>query len=127
MKASIKMHVDSLWANRAELIVEAELDNPSSAVSEEIVSTLFESAQLMAAEARSENERALFGQEAINSRYRELDQREARMDARDKRVTRREGRVRARGDLADDREEQADTREREQMEHDVHVERGDDA
>jgi hypothetical protein len=55
-----------------------------------VVSLLFEAARLMAAEARGENERALFSQEAINSRYRELDEREARIDDRDKRVTDRE-------------------------------------
>jgi hypothetical protein len=38
----------------------------------------------------AENERALFGQEAINSRYRELDEREVQLDDREKRVTARE-------------------------------------
>ena len=39
---------------------------------------MFEAARLMAAEARGENERALFSQQAINSRYRELDELERR-------------------------------------------------
>jgi hypothetical protein len=88
-----------------------------------VVSLLFEAARLMAAEARGENERALFSQEAINSRYRELDEREARIDDRDKRVTDRETGTVARDHLADERETQADVREREQMEYDVRTER----
>src|SRR5207253_412464 len=89
MRASITIHVETLWTNRAELTVEAELDNPHPETNHEVVSMMFEAARLMAAEARGENERALFGQEAMNSRYRELDQREERLDERDKRVTAR--------------------------------------
>src|ERR1700693_6543262 len=90
MKASITIHVETLWTNRAELAVEAELDNPHSQTNQEVVSMMFEAARLLAGEARGENERALFGQEAIISRYRELDEREARLDGREKRVTARE-------------------------------------
>jgi hypothetical protein len=119
MKASIKIHVETLWTNRAELGVEAELDNPHSMTNQQVVSMMFEAARLMAAEARGENERALFSQEAINNRYRELDERELRLDERDKRVTAREEGATTRSDLADEREAQTDIREREQMEHDV--------
>jgi hypothetical protein len=119
MKASITIHVETLWTNRAELVVEAELDNPHSKTNQQVVSMMFEAARLMAAEARGENERALFSQEAINSRYRELDEREVRLDERDKRVTAREETAAARNHLADEREAQTDVREREQMEHEV--------
>ncbi|HEY9450932.1 MAG TPA: hypothetical protein VIQ60_14370 [Gemmatimonadaceae bacterium] len=126
MKATITIHVETLWTNRAELSVEAELDNPHSKTNQEVVSMMFEAARLMAAEARGENERALFSQEAINSRYRELDERELRLDERDKRVTRREESAEMLEDLADQREAQADereahtdTREREEMEREV--------
>lgn len=119
MKASITIHVETLWTNRAELVVEAELDNPHSKTNQQVVSMMLEAARLMAAEARGENERALFSQEAINSRYRELDEREVRLDERDKRVTAREESVAARNHLADEREAQTDIREREQMEHEV--------
>jgi hypothetical protein len=125
MKASIKIHVETLWTNRAELAVEAELDNPHSQTNQEVVSMMFEAARVMAAEARGENERALFGQQAINSRYRELDEREARLDDRDKRVTERETVAEARRGLADEREARTDVREREQMEHDVRAARED--
>jgi uncharacterized protein (DUF3084 family) len=80
---------------------------------------MFEAARLMAAEARGENERALFSQQAINSRYRELDDREARLDDRDKRVTTRETVAEAREEMADDREAKTDVRERDQMERDL--------
>ncbi len=123
MKASITIHVETLWTNRAELAIEAELDNPHSKTNQQVVSMMFEAARLMAAEARGENERALFGQEAMNSRYRELDDREVRLDERDKRVTAREESAATRSDLADDREAQTDVREREQMEHDVRAAR----
>jgi uncharacterized protein (DUF3084 family) len=123
MKASVTIHVETLWTNRAELTVQAELDNPHSRTNQEVVSLLFEAARLMAAEARGENERALFSQEAINSRYRELDEREARIDERDKRVTDRETGAVVRDHQADERETQADVREREQMEYDVRGER----
>jgi uncharacterized protein (DUF3084 family) len=123
MKASITIHIETLWTNRAELNVEAELDNPNSATNQQVVSMMFEAARLMAAEARGENERALFSQEGINSRYRELDEREARLDERDKRVTAREESAANRNDLADEREAQTDVREREQMEHDVRASR----
>jgi uncharacterized protein (DUF3084 family) len=123
MKASVTIHVETLWTNRAELTVQAELDNPHSRTNQEVVSLLFEAARLMAAEARGENERALFSQEAINSRYRELDEREARIDDRDRRVTDRETGAVIRDHRADERETQADVREREQMEYDVRPER----
>ena len=121
MKASITIHVETLWTNRAELTLEAELDNPHSQTNREVVSMMFEAARLMATEARGENERALFTQEAINMRYRELDDREARLDERDKRVSAREDRSAARNHEADEREAQADERERDQMEHDLRV------
>ena len=123
MKASITIHVETLWTNRAELSLEAELDNPHSQTNREVVSMMFEAARLMATEARGENERALFTQEAINARYRELDEREARLDDRDKRVTARETSSAVRNDEADEREAQADERERDQMEHDVRLRR----
>lgn len=123
MKASITIHVETLWTNRAELSVEAELDNPHAQTNQQVVSMMFEAARLMAAEARGENERALFSQEGINNRYRELDEREARLDERDKRVTAREQSAATRNDLADEREAQTDLREREQMEHDVRASR----
>ena len=119
MKASITIHVETLWTNRAELAVEAELDNPHSQTNQEVVSMMFEAARLMAAEARGENERALFSQQAINSRYRELDEREARLDDRDKRVTDRETTAETREEIADERDAQTDLRERAQMERDV--------
>jgi hypothetical protein len=119
LKASVTIHVETLWTNRAELTVEAELDNPHAGTNQEVVSMMFEAARLMTTEARGENERALFGQDALNSRYRELDEREARLEERDKRVTAREARAAARKNLADERENDADTREREQMEREV--------
>jgi uncharacterized protein (DUF3084 family) len=123
MKASITIHVETLWTNRAELTLEAELDNPHSETNQEVVSMMFEAARLMATEARGENERALFSQEAMNRRYRELDDREARLDDRDRRVTAREVDAAARNHQADEREAQADERERDQMEHDVRSQR----
>jgi hypothetical protein len=119
VKASITIHIETLWTNRAELAIEAELDNPHSKTNQQVVSMMFEAARLMAAEARGENERALFSQEAINRRYLELDEREVRLDERDKRVTAREESASTRNHLADERETQTDIREREQMEHDV--------
>ena len=88
MKASVTIHVETLWTNRAELMIEAELDNPHSETNQQVVSMMFEAARLMAGEARGENERALFSQDAINERYRELDEREVRLDERDKRLVR---------------------------------------
>jgi hypothetical protein len=123
LKASITIHVETLWTNRAELTVEAELENPDSATKQEVVSLLFETAQLMALEARAENERALFGEEAMNKRYRELDEREIRLEERDKRLSSREAVAGTRNHVAAEREAQADIREREQMEHDVRVQR----
>ena len=123
MKASITIHVETLWTNRAELTLEAELDNPHSSTNREVVSMMFEAAKLMATEARGENERAMFSQEAINMRYRELDDREARLDDRDKRVTARETGSATREDEADERDAQADDRERDQMEHDLRIQR----
>jgi hypothetical protein len=123
LKASLTIHVETLWTNRAELNIEAELDNPHSETNQEVVSMMFAAARLMAAEARGENERALFSQEAMNRRHRELDDREARLDERDKRVTVREAGAAAHDVVADDRDEQADMREREQMEQQVREER----
>ena len=123
MKASITIHVETLWANRAELVVEAELDNPHLKTNQQVVSLMFEAIRLMASEARGENERSLFSQEAINTRYRELDEREVRLDERDKRVTAREESASERNHLADEREAQSDIREREQMEHDLRTAR----
>jgi uncharacterized protein (DUF3084 family) len=123
MKASITIHVETLWSNRAELTLEAELDNPHSKTNQEVVSMMFEAARLMATEARGENERALFSQEAMNMRYRELDEREARLDDRDKRVTARETGAARRDEEADERDSQADERERNQMEQDLRVPR----
>ena len=119
MKASVTIHVETLWSNRAELTIEAELDNPHSRTNQEVVSMMFEAARLMAMEARGENERALFGQEAMNKRYQELDAREARLDDRDKRVTNRETGAEAHDLEAEARDTRADRREREQMEHDL--------
>jgi hypothetical protein len=119
MKASIAIHVETLWTNRAELSVEAELDNPHSGTNQEVISMMFEVARMMTTEARGENERALFSQAAVNDRYRELDEREARLDERDKRVTSRETTAAERDTHADERERDANTRERDQMEHDV--------
>ena len=119
MKACITIHVESLWTNRAELSVEAELDNPHPETNKEVVSMMFEAARVMATEARGENERALFGQEAMNQRHRELDARESRLDERDKRVTARETSAAVRDGLADEREARTDFRERDQMEREV--------
>jgi len=123
VKASITIHVETLWTNRAELAVEAELDNPHSEANQEIVSMMFAAARLMASEARGENERALFSQEAINTRYRELDEREVRLDERDKRVTVREADAGTQERKADERDDQADVRERENMEREVRADR----
>jgi hypothetical protein len=125
MKASVTIHVETLWTNRAELQIEAELDNPHSETNQQVVSMMFEAARLMAAEARGENERALFSQNAMNERYRELDEREVRLDERDKRVTAREGVTATQAELAADREVQTDIFEREQMEQDVRAARQD--
>jgi uncharacterized protein (DUF3084 family) len=119
MKASVTIHVETLWTNRAELSVEAELDNPHSETNQEVVSMMFAAARLMALEARGENERALFSQESMNRRYRELDDREARLDDRDKRVTDREAGATTHDRRATNRDEKADVREREQMEQQV--------
>ena len=48
MKASITIHVETLWTNRAELTLEAELDTPHSRTNQEVVSMMFEAARLMA-------------------------------------------------------------------------------
>jgi uncharacterized protein (DUF3084 family) len=86
---------------------------------------MFETARLMTAEAHGENERALFSQTAINTRRRELDDREARLDERDKRVSSREATADVRDRRADERENIADTREREEMEREVRSQRQD--
>lgn len=119
MRASVTIHVETLWTNRAELLIEAELDNPHSETNQQVVSMMFDAARLMAAEARGENERALFSQDALNERYRELDDREVRLDERDKRVTVRETNAEAHEHLVDERVAHTDIREREQMEQDV--------
>ena len=124
MKASITIHIETLWANQAEVNVEADLSDVPSEADHEVVSAMFEKARLMSDEALGESERGLFGQEAVNSLYRELDEREARLDERDNLLTAREGASRLRRALADRREANADVREREQMEHGVHAERG---
>jgi len=116
MRASVTIHVETLWTNRAELMIEAELDNPHSETNQQVVSMMFEAARLMAGEARGENERALFSQDAINERYRELDEREVRLDERDKRLTARET---ANDDVAGEPDAPVDLAEREQMEQDV--------
>ena len=118
MKASVTIHVETLWTNGAELMIEAELDNPHSETNQQVVSMMFEAARLMAGEARGENERALFSQDAINERYRELDEREVRLDERDKRLIARES---ATNDVAGEPDPPADLAEREQMEQDVRV------
>ena len=125
MRASVTIHVETLWTNRAELMIEAELDNPHSETNQQVVSMMFDAARLMAAEARGENERALFGQDALNERYRELDAREVRLDERDRRVTIRETSAELHDHIADERDAQTDIREREQMEHDVRERRED--
>ena len=119
MKATVTIHVETLWTNRAELTVEAELDDPDSGTNEAVISMMFDAARLMADEARGENERALFSQSALNTRHRELDERDARLDERDKRLAAREATAAERDDRADERESSADTREREQMEREV--------
>ena len=116
MKASVRIHVETLWTNRAELMIEAELDNPHSETNQQVVSMMFEAARLMAGEARGENERALFSQDAINERYRELDEREVRLDERDKRLSARET---ATDDVAGEPDAPVDLAEREQMAHDI--------
>jgi hypothetical protein len=113
MKATITIHIETLWTNRAELNVEAELDNPHSETNQQVVSMMFEAARLMAGEARGENERALFSQAAINRRYRELDDREARLDERDTRVTAREESTETNDHENDEREAKADIRKQE--------------
>jgi hypothetical protein len=118
MKASVTIHVETLWTNRAELMIEAELDNPHSETNQQVVSMMFEAARLMAGEARGENERALFSQDAINERYRELDEREVRLDERDKRLSARETTTE---DVAGEPDAPVDLAEREQMEHDIRV------
>ena len=123
VKASITIHVETLWTNRAELNVEAELDNPHSDTNQEVVSMMFAAARLMAAEARGENERALFSQESINLRYRELDEREVRLDERDKRVTVREVEATTHDREAEERDRKADLRERVDMEQTVRADR----
>ena len=125
MRASVTIHVETLWTNRAELVIEAELDNPHSETNQQVVSMMFDTARLMAAEARGENERALFSQDALNARYRELDEREVRLDERDRRVTIRERGAELHDHIADARDARTDIREREQMEHDVHEQRED--
>ena len=119
------IHVETVWTNRAELMIEAELDNPHSETNQQVVSMMFDATRLMAAEARGENERALFSQDALNARYRELDEREVRLDERDRRVTIRERGAELHDHIADARDARTDIREREQMEHDVHEQRDD--
>jgi hypothetical protein len=119
MKATVTIYVETLWTNRAKLTVEADLDDPDSGTTEAVISMMFEAARLMANEAGGENERALFSQSDMNTRYRELDARDARLDERDKRLSAREATVAERDDLAEERQNAANTREREQMEREV--------
>jgi hypothetical protein len=123
VRASVTIHVETLWTNRAELVIEAELDNPHSETNQQVVSMMFDAARLMAAEARGENERALFSQDSLNERYRELDDREVRLDERDKRVTARETNAVVHEHVVEARETERDIREREQMEQDVRTQR----
>ena len=123
MKASITIHTETLWSNRVELEVEAELDNPHSAATQEVISMMIETAQNMVAEARSENQRLLLTQEAVNRRHRELDDWETRLEEREKGVSAREVGASVRDDQATQRDVQADLRERRQMEREVHAQR----
>ena len=115
MKASVTIHIETLWTNRAELTVEAELDNPHSGTSQEVISMMFEAARLMTSEARGENERALFSQAAMNTRHRELDAREARLDERDRRITAREASAASGNAVPDERRNHGDAREWDQI------------
>src|SRR5579862_7212838 len=45
VKASVTIHVETLWTNRAELMIEAELDNPHSETNQQVVSMMFEAAR----------------------------------------------------------------------------------
>src|SRR2546423_6093945 len=76
LKASITVHVESLWTNRAELSIEAELDNPHSETNDKAVSLMFDAMQRMCEEARGENERVLFSQKSVNERHVQMDARE---------------------------------------------------
>src|SRR5436190_6232525 len=105
VKASITVHVESLWTNRAELTVEAELDNPHSETNEKVVSLMFDAMQRMCEEARGENERVLFSQRALNERHLQIDAREERLDERERRVEAREHEERDDYDDADARRE----------------------
>ena len=125
MKASISIAVETVWTTTAELRVEAELDNPHSETNKEIVSLMFDAVRHMVEEARGENERTLFSQGALNERYRELDEREVRLDEREKRVDSREAATAEHAAGVERREQLADDREREQMEREVHADRGD--
>ena len=117
--------METVWTTAAELRVEAELDNPHSDTNKEIVSLMFDAVRHMVEEARGENERTLFSQAALNERYRELDEREVRLDEREKRLGASEAVTAEHVAEVERREEEADTREREQMEREVHAERGD--
>ena len=50
MKASITIHIETLWANRAEVNVEADLSDGPSRADHEVVSAMFEKARLLAAD-----------------------------------------------------------------------------
>jgi hypothetical protein len=125
LKASITIALETVWTNSVELRVEADMDNPHSEATKEIVSGMFDAVQQMVEEARAENERMMFSQGALNDRHRELDEREARLDEREARVGVREAASARREGAAVEREEEADVREREQMEREVHQERQD--
>ena len=124
LKASISIALETVWANTAELRVEAELDNPRFEANRAVVSQMFDAVQHMVEEARGENERMLFSQEALNQRFRELDEREAQLDEREKRLGDRAAATAEEGAVLERREAEADTRERAQMEREVHAERG---
>ena len=113
MKASITVHVESLWTNRAELSIEAELDNPDSETNEKVVPLMFDAMQRMCEEARGENERVLFSQKSVNERHVQMDAREERLDKRERTIDAREREERDDYDDADVRREQ-----------EVHAQRG---
>jgi hypothetical protein len=58
MRASVTIHVETLWTNRAELLLEAEFDNPRSETNQQVVSMMFEAGRLMAGEDASDRDQA---------------------------------------------------------------------
>jgi hypothetical protein len=112
MKASITIHVETLWTNRAELRVEAELDNPHTETNRQVISMMFAACRLLAGEARGENERSLFSRNAVEARDREVDE-------RDRQVTVPVARVREHDQRADRRNKVVDLPAREQVEQSI--------